>query len=245
MKDNFSDHSEQYARFRPRYPGTLFDHLFSLLKEKQSAWDCGTGTGQVAVVLADRFREVMATDISAQQLEQAEKRPNILYTVQAAEHTNFISGQFDLITVAQAIHWFSFDAFYTEAKRTLKPDGIIAVIGYGLMQTAGPPQEIIEDFYTRIIGPYWDPERRYIDEGYQTLPFPFEEITMPNFEMHYDWTIDQLLGYLGTWSAVKHYRQQTGRDPIALVESSLRNTWGADETRSFEFPLLLRVGRKG
>lgn len=242
MKDNFSHDSKQYAQFRPHYPKELFDHLLSLIKEKNTAWDCGTGNGQVAGVLADHFREVYATDISQQQIDEAVTRPNIYYSIQPAEKTSFNEKQFDLITVAQAIHWFRFDDFYTEVKRTLKPGGIIAVIGYGPVQTTEPLQAIIDHFYKNIVGPYWDAERHYIDELYQTIPFPFEEIKMPVFTMSYEWTIEQLTGYLSTWSAVKHYRKQKGHDPLSFIEKELQEAWAGLSTHSFEFPVLLRVG---
>ncbi len=242
MKDNFSDQSKAYAQFRPHYPVELFDWLFSLLHKKDTAWDCGTGNGQVAGVLADHFTNVYATDISQQQINEAVKKNNIHYSVQPAEKTSFADHQFDLITVAQAIHWFQFDAFYGEAKRTLQPNGIIAVIGYGLVQTENPLQEIINHFYTKIIGPYWDAERHYIDEGLQTIPFPFEEIKTPAFTMVYKWSFEQLIGYIGTWSAVKHYAKQNQSDPVLLIKDPLQSAWGNHTHHSFQFPILLRVG---
>lgn len=242
MKDNFSQDSKQYAQFRPHYPKELFDHLLSLVKEKATAWDCGTGNGQVAGVLADYFREVYATDISQQQINEAVKRPNIYYSVQPAEQTSFNEKQFDLITIAQAIHWFRFTEFYAEAKRTLKPGGIIAVIGYGPIQTIEPLQGIIDRFYKNIVGPYWDAERRYIDELYQTIPFPFEEIKVPVFTMSYQWTLEQLIGYLKTWSAVKHYTKQHQTDPVSFIQKELAVAWPATPAITFSFPLLTRIG---
>ncbi len=243
MKDNFSQDSKQYAQFRPHYPKELFDHLLSLVKEKNTAWDCGTGNGQVAGVLADHFREVYATDISQQQIDEAVKKSNIHYSILPAEKTSFHEKQFDLITAAQAIHWFRFTDFYAEVKRTLQPDGIIAVMGYGPVQTSKPLQEIIDHFYKNIIGPYWDAERHYIDELYQTIPFPFEEINIPSCKMSYQWSFEQFTGYLNTWSAVKHYKKQNDRDPVALIANDLYKAWTSLPTHSFEFPVLLRVGR--
>jgi ubiquinone/menaquinone biosynthesis C-methylase UbiE len=242
MKDNFSEGSKQYAQFRPRYPKELFDHLLLFVKEKDNAWDCGTGNGQVAGVLAEYFKKVYATDISQQQIDEAVKRSNIYYSIQPAEKTSFIEKQFDLITVAQAIHWFRFDDFYAEVKRTLKPGGIIAVIGYGPVQTIDPLQDIIDHFYKNIIGPYWDAERHYIDELYQTIPFPFLEIKMPVFTLSYQWTLAQLIGYLNTWSAVKHYTKQHQRDPVTLIQKELSDAWPAAPSITFSFPLLTRIG---
>jgi SAM-dependent methyltransferase len=152
-----------------------------------------------------------------------------------------IEKQFDLITVAQAIHWFRFDDFYAEVKRTLKPGGIIAVIGYGPIQTIEPLQDIIDHFYKNIIGPYWDAERHYIDELYQTIPFPFEEIKMPVFTMSYQWTLAQLIGYLNTWSAVKHYKTAPNRSGY-IIQKELSDAWPAAPSITFSFPLLTRIG---
>lgn len=206
------------------------------------AWDCGTGNGQVAGVLAGHFAQVYATDISQQQLEEAVKKPNIHYSVQPAEQTTFASKQFDLITAAQAIHWFRLDDFYKEVKRTLQPGGIFAAIGYGPVQTEKPLKDIIDHFYTKLIGPYWDSERHYIDEAYQTLPFPFEEIKMPSFHISCQWSYDEFIGYIGTWSAVKHYTKLHNKNPVSLIADKLKTAWGHTLKRVFIFPLLLRVG---
>jgi ubiquinone/menaquinone biosynthesis C-methylase UbiE len=245
MKDNFSDNARSYAQFRPHYPDELFAQLLPLVKNKNAAWDCGTGNGQVAGVLADHFKNVYATDISRGQLEQAVQKPNIHYSVQPAEHTDFSDDSFDLVTIAQAIHWFRFHEFYTEVKRTLKSGGLIAVIGYGLLETDEPLQQLLHHFYRKIVGPYWDAERRYLDEDYKTIPFPFEEIDMPALSMKYCWTRDQLLGYLRTWSAVKHYQQRNGVDPVGLIEADLMACFRDVAEKEIVFPLLLRVGRNG
>jgi len=242
MKDNFSDNTGNYARFRPRYPQELIDHLLTFVPDIRAAWDCGTGNGQLAGMLAPFFKEIYATDISMEQMREGDRSPNIWYSIQPAEKASFNDNQFDLITIAQAIHWFQFKDFYREAKRTLVDGGIIAVIGYGLIQTTGPLQKIIDHFYRNTIGPYWDAERRYIDEGYQTIPFPFHEIPMPVFRMEYEWTSAQLTGYLNTWSAVKHYIKQTGKNPVASIEDAIIQCFQNAETLSFSFPLLLRVG---
>jgi len=244
MKDNFSTQSDKYQKFRPGYPADLYNYLISLTREKKIAWDCGTGNGQVAKELAKYFDKVYATDISQSQLDQAEKAGNIFYEVAPAERTTFPPEIFDLITVAQAIHWFNFELFYKEVKRTIKPGGILAVIGYGLFQSEEKLDAVIHHFYNNIIGPYWDKERKYIDENYQTIPFPFEEITPPRFENQFNWTFPQLTGYLETWSAVKHYIKKNNSNPLDLVLTDLQKAWGkGEEVRKIRMPILLRVGR--
>ncbi|WP_283639497.1 class I SAM-dependent methyltransferase [Mesonia mobilis] len=243
MKDNFSRDSHLYAKYRPTYPSALFTYIFSLLETKDQAWDCATGNGQVATQLAKEFQIVEATDISASQVEQAPKLAHIHYSIQPAEQTKFEKDQFDLITVAQAIHWFDFEKFYAEVNQTLKPNGILAVIGYGLLSISLEIDHIIHHFYNNIIGDYWDEERKYIEENYETIPFSFEEIKTPKFEITYEWTAEDLLNYLNTWSAVKHYEKEKNESPLLLIQQQLKETWGV-KRRKVAFPVLLRVGKK-
>lgn len=243
MKDNFSTRADKYAQFRPSYPDALFHYLLSLVPGKENAWDCGTGNGQVAQRLAGVFQTVYATDISAQQLDNAVVLPNIRYSLQPAEKTDFSDHIFDLITVAQAIHWFDFDAFYAEAQRTLKPRGILAVIGYNLPRFTSAIDAVIAGFYRDVVGPFWDKERRYIDEQYRTIPFPYADLPAPSFTIDVQWTFDHLIGYLQTWSAVKHYQKQRTEDPLVLIEPRLKEAWGHADQLSGHFPILLRVAR--
>ena len=242
MKDNFSKNSSEYAQFRPKYPAELFSFLENRVEEKEAAWDCGTGNGQVAGELANFFIRVEATDISQQQLDNAIKLSNINYSLQPAEKTNFPDNYFDLITVAQAIHWFDFSQSYKEVNRTLKPGGILAVIGYGLFKSNEQTNDLIDHFYRDIVGPFWDPERRYLDDGYCSIQFPFEEIQSPGFEMEFSWDFEHLIGYLKTWSAVKHFQNKNGYDPVTVISGDLRTAFG--ERSVVKFPLFLRVGKK-
>ena len=243
MKDNFSTRSDKYAQFRPVYPDALFEYLSGLVPGKETAWDCATGNGQVAQRLAGVFQRVYATDISRQQLDNAIVLPNIEYSLQPAEKTGFADDSFDLITVAQAIHWFDFEAFYAEAHRTLKPKGILAVIGYNLPRFTHAIDSIINVFYRDVVGPFWDKERIYIDEHYRTIPFPYADLPTPSFGIDVEWTLDHLLGYLQTWSAVKHYQKQKGEDPVVGIAPRLESAWGEAEVLSGRFPILLRVAR--
>ncbi|MAW93695.1 MULTISPECIES: class I SAM-dependent methyltransferase [unclassified Leeuwenhoekiella] len=243
MKDNFSNHAADYAKYRPVYPEALYEHLLSLVAHKNAAWDVATGNAQVATVLSKTFNRVLATDLSEQQLKQASQIPNIEYRVQTAEEDFNQTEQFDLITVAQAIHWFDFDTFYKQVYQHLNPEGILAVIGYSVLKTRGKLNEVIQHFYTEITNDYWDPERKYLDDHYQSIPFPFEELEMPKMHIQVNWTQDQLLNYLNTWSAVKHFEKKQGSNPVELIRDAVKENWGSDEYRIFEFPLLLRVGK--
>lgn len=243
MKDNFSTQSADYAIFRPTYSLDLYDYLFSLVKEKNIAWDCATGSGQVAQKLSKHFTQVFGTDISENQLKHAAKLDNITYLLENSEKSSFPDHTFDLITVSQAIHWFHFDGFYTEVKRTLKPGGILAAIGYGIMKIDEKVDSVIYKLYQGILGTYWDEERKYIEQGYQTIPFPFEEIPAPKFSIKTFWNFDQLTGYLNTWSALQHYKKANNSNPLELVISELKEAWGDSEKKEVNFPVLLRVGK--
>ena len=243
MKDNFSTDSDKYAKYRPTYPSDFFEYLKSIVQNKHAVWDCGTGNGQVAFELAKSFDKVYATDISQSQIANALKSDNIFYTVQPAERTNFDNDMFDLVVVAQAIHWFDFERFYKEVNRTAKEKAVLCVIGYGKLEVTEKIDSIIEDLYSNTLGNYWDRERKYIDENYQTIPFPCSEFPAPKFVNSQDWTLQHLIGYLNTWSAVKHFIKQNGFNPVDNCISAMEKAWGNKETRQIRFPLILRVGQ--
>jgi len=205
--------------------------------------DVATGNGQLASKLADYFQKVYATDISENQLKQAPKISNVFYIKMPAERTDFRDKKFDLITVAQAIHWFDFDAFYKEVNRILKPDGILAVLGYGFFSTNPDSDKIVWRLYEEIVGPYWYPERQYLTEGYLTIPFPLEEIMYKKFTQPYTWTFEQLIGYLETWSATANYKKANNNEnPIAIVYEELKASWEKGD-KKVTFPMFLRIGK--
>ncbi len=243
MKDRFSSHAVQYAAFRPTYPRELYDFIFGHLDHYDIAWDAGTGNGQVARDLAIKFTWVKATDISPQQLKNAYPANNISYSL-AAEATQFPDKTFDLITVAQAIHWFNLIPFYAEVRRVAKPHALLAVWGYGLLRIVPKIDSALDHFYKAIVGPYWDKERKLIDEHYRTLPFPFDEIESPGFPFSFRWTLDEFQGYLSTWSSVQKYKTDKGVDPVESFIEEIRPVWKG-EVQTVKFPLFLRMGRIG
>ncbi|CAA9229363.1 MAG: SAM-dependent methyltransferase [uncultured Cytophagales bacterium] len=244
-KDNFSRQAGDYARFRPRYPDALYDFLLSLTPSRGAAWDAGTGNGQVAGQLANAFGHVYATDISAKQLEKAPPRENVTYRVCRAESTGFPDHTFDLVTVAQALHWFDFGAFYAEVGRVARPGGVLAVWGYNLLHVEPAVDALVRTFYRDVVGPYWDAERRHVEAAYATIPFPFPELPAPPLRMVTGWEREHLLGYLNTWSAVQGYKQANGTDPVEALRPRLEAIWPAGETREVQFPLFVRAGRVG
>ncbi|HCA26307.1 MAG TPA: SAM-dependent methyltransferase [Betaproteobacteria bacterium] len=244
FKDHFSQQSAAYARYRPHYPAALFDYIAGLASATALAWDCGTGSGQVAAALAPRFARVVATDPSTNQIRHATPCPNVEYRVEAAERSSLADASADVATVAQALHWLDLPRFYAEAARVLKPGGVVAVWSYGLFRVHPAVDAVVDDFYRRTVGPYWPPERRLIDTGYRTLSFPFAEIAPPAFIMTAEWDLAGVIGYLSTWSAVRRYREQNGRDPLAALEAPLAAAWGSPRTgKILQWPVYLRVGR--
>lgn len=244
MKDNFSKQAAVYAAFRPVYPVELYDYLLSLVPERNRAWDCGCGNGQVADVLSKYFKQVDATDISQKQLDHAIKKINIAYQLAPAEKVDIDSACIDLVTVAQAIHWFNFDAFYKEVHRVGKPGSVIAAWCYSLLTINDKVDQVIKHLYADTLGDqYWDPERRLVEDGYQTIPFPFDEVRAPEFSIRVFWTFDQLIGYLNSWSAVQHYIRDNHQNPVEMIAGELRDAWGQTEVQEVVFPLFLRVGK--
>lgn len=240
MKDRFSGQAQQYAAFRPHYPLALYDFIFQHVGEFDMAWDAGTGNGQATAALATRFKKVFATDLSMKQLDHAIRIPNIEYA-QAAEATKLLDHSVDLVTVAQAIHWFDREKFFAEVRRVGKPGVVVALWGYGLLQIDRSIDPLILDFYTRVVGPYWDPERKLIDQEYTTINFPFEEVPSPQFTMNFDWTLAELEGYLTTWSSVQKYWKEKGENPVSGLIRKILPLWGA-ENRKVTFELFLRLG---
>ncbi len=243
MKDLFSKNSDHYARFRPTYPTELFEYILSLVGNNSVAWDCATGNGQFASVLAEHFETVHATDISHNQIKNAIRKENIFYKVEPAEHTSLPDQSLDIITVAQAVHWFDFDKFYAEVNRTLKPNGIIVITGYILPQIDEQIDTLIHEFETNFLGDYWDKETLHVDEKYATIPFPYQEIHAPEFFSTLYWSIEQLLGFLNTWSGVRHYIEEHDTNPVTLFEPQFRKFWHGNEIKEVKFPMLLRIGK--
>ena len=244
MKDHFSSDSDQYAKYRPSYPRELFEWINFQVDKKEAAWDCGTGNGQIAIELIKTFYAVNATDISEQQLAEAVKHEKIEYSKQPAEKTNFPNDHFNLIIVGQAVHWFNFEEFYQEVNRTLKKDGLLVITGYNRPYITPEVDEVVSHLYVDILGKFWDKERKFIDDNYSTIPFPFAEIQVPLLQNMYGWSLDHLKGYLKTWSAVKQFLKEKKYDPVDEVAEALEKAWGDRKMREVRFPILLKAGKK-
>lgn len=243
FKDHFSSLASAYADYRPHYPEALFAWLAQQCSGHALAWDCGTGNGQAAQGLAPHFQSVIATDASAEQIAAASGPANVQFAVAPAEHSGLASASVDLLLVAQAVHWFDLDAFYAEARRVLRPGGLIALLTYS-SHSVNPEVDLPSgEYYLHTVGPYWPPERKWVENGYRDLPFPFTELQCPAFMLTAEWDLRQFLGYQATWSASKRYRDATGIDPIPALAAALAPVWGSPELRrTVRWPLALRLG---
>jgi len=241
----FSTASDLYKQYRPTYPEVLYQYLADLAPTHQLAWDCGCGNGQASVALANYFETVHASDVSAEQITAAESKNNVQYHVSASESIDADDCSVDLITVAQALHWFKHEQFFQAVDRVLKPNGIFAAWGYVLMYSNTPLDAVIERLHGDIVGPYWPKGRELLDNRYHQVPFIYPRLTTPTFSMQCQWQLDHLIGYLNTWSAVKAYQQVVGSNPIDLVMQDIQDCWGdPTQYRQIEWPLIVCVGCK-
>jgi SAM-dependent methyltransferase len=244
FKDHFSKQAAGYAKFRPRYPRKIFEFLGTIAQSHDLAWDCATGNGQAAVELASVFTQVIATDASESQIANAEAHQGVEYRVRPAEQSGLQSGSFDLVLVAQALHWLNHDRFYPEVRRVLKQNGVFAASAYNLLRTDRLIQEIVRRYYYEVVGPYWPPERALIEQ-FSKIPFPFSERQTPDFEIVVEWNLEHLMGYLWSWSSTQRFVAATSRNPLDQIASDIEEAWGNPrETKRIAWPLTLRVGIK-
>ncbi|MFY9288553.1 MAG: class I SAM-dependent methyltransferase [Alphaproteobacteria bacterium] len=246
MSDHFSSLASQYAQYRPTYPPALFQWLAEQTEEHDTAWDCACGNGQASINLAEQYNKVIATDLSQEQIEAAKPNPKIEYRVATAEKSGLDDHSINLVTVAQAAHWFSFDAFYKEVRRVLKKKGVIALWSYDLLSLDDATiTKHVNDFCNTTLKDFWPPERKYVHGHYKNIPFPFEdELNHPAFAMQAHWSLQQLTGYLRSWSAVKYFKKEKKVDPVVAFEKTLAALWGNPDTaKTIRFPLHMRVAR--
>lgn len=244
FQDHFSKHSALYHNARPTYPPQLFSYLASLTTEHELAWDSATGNGQAALMLAKYYKKVIATDASAAQIKEAQSKSNIEYKIAPSERSTLAPQSADILTVAQALHWFDFTAFFTEAKRVLKPNGLLAVWFYELLTTDSEElNQIINTFYVDIIGPYWPKERKHIDKHYQNINFPFTPLSTPTFAIKPNWNVIELFNYLSSWSAVQYYQQKNLVNPVDnWLKPRVLKIFEPGRKLSIKIPLYLTAG---
>lgn len=243
--DHFSGHAADYAAGRPTYPRELFQWLADQCRHHDLAWDVGCGNGQASVALTHWFSRVHASDASAEQIARAPQNPRIVWRVETAEHCTLRTHTVDLVTAAQCYHWFNHERFNNEALRVLRPGGLCAVWCYGISHVGPGVDEVFNELHNELLAPYWPHERRHIEDGYRHLPFHFDALgEIPHLEMTENWTLDQYLAYLRTWSASQLYLKDKGQDPVDLLRERFAEAWGDPATvREVRWPLSIRAGR--
>ncbi len=243
--DKFSEQSAVYKKYRPTYPKELYEQIIRFVNRRDKCLDCGTGNGQAAIELSAFFDKVYATDVSRNQIVNSERKDNIFYCVGRAERACFKENQFDLITVGQAYHWFDLDEFNKEAKRVSKNGGIICVWGYGLIRITPKIDELIDIFYNDTVGAYWDMEREYVDNKYETIKFDFPEISVSNnLSIFSEWSLMELAGYFNSWSSIQNYKNKnSGENPVDEVIQRISEQWNDDSKMEVNFPIFKRIGR--
>jgi SAM-dependent methyltransferase len=241
--DHVSTVSAGYAAFRPRYPRALFEFLASVVRRHHRAWDCGAGSGQATLDLAEWFDEVIGTDVSAEQIARAPRPSKVTWIVTAAESTPLLPASLDLVAIAQALHWFDHARFYDEVRRVAASNAAICAWTYGSAHLDGAAGDALRRLYGTLVD-YWPPERRLVDEGYRSIPFPFERIATPSFSLADHWTLAQLVGYTRTWSSTSRFLAINGYDPVDAFERELEDLWGDPiKPRKITWPLTVLAGR--
>lgn len=247
----FAPVAREYADFRPGYPPELFEWLARACAAREAAWDCGCGSGQASLALADHFGRVFATDVAPGQVAEATHHPRVTYSVAAAEVSGLPDSSVDLVTVAQALHWFDVGAFHAEARRVARPGAVLAVWTYPRPRFLDEALDrVFLDFHANVVGPYWPEERRHVEAGYRTLPPPaaglgFTELATPEFGLDLEWPLERITGYASSWSSTARYRKQTGTDPVPLLRDALRAAWPGGGTAALRLPLSLFAWRIG
>ncbi len=246
----FSTVAREYAEFRPGYPPGLFEWLARACQLREIAWDCGCGSGQASIPLAAHFDRVHATDAAPAQIRAATTHPKVTYSVAPAERSGLADASVDVVTVAQALHWFDVEAFHAEARRVMRPGALVAEWTYPRPQFVDPALDrVFGDFHAQVMGPYWPPERRHVEAHYRTLPAPpaalgFEEVKAPDFSIELQWPLQQVTGYVRSWSATARFRERKGMDPVPLLLGALAPLWPRGvATVGLRMPLVLRAAR--
>ncbi len=242
FQNHFGPQASRYVEGRPRYPRSLFHYLAVTAGGTQLAWDCATGNGQAATGLAERFAHVLATDASAEMIAQAEPHPRVTYRV-AKYETGLGDASANLVTVAQALHWLEIGPFVAEAKRVLVPGGLFAAWCYQLCRIEPRIDEVVRLFYEVTLDGFWSSERRHVEDGYQSIALPLEEIAPPMIEMTEEWTMPQLVSFVRTWSAARKCVAARGEEPLRAFEGALKERWGMPMLRRrVRWPMCFRIG---
>ncbi|GAB2229066.1 hypothetical protein Droror1_Dr00023201 [Drosera rotundifolia] len=239
MAGLFDKQADLYVDARPDYPKQWYKWLADRTNGHSLAWDAGTGNGQAAIEVAEHYEQVIATDVSQSQLQRAVHHPRVKYqhtplSVSEDDMVKLLGGEnsVDLITVAQAVHWFDLPRFYSIARRLLrKPGGVIAVWCYNDVVVSPEFDQIMKRFHDTTL-PYWHPNIQHVFEGYRNLSFPFDGVGLGSegeplaLDIPKKLSFDGFLGMLRSWSAVTTASEK-GVDLLHdEIIQELESAWG-------------------
>lgn len=243
-KNWFDAGGSRYAQFRPEYPTSLALSLAELTTKRSLAVDVGCGNGQLTAQLAPHFAGVVGVDPSADQIAHAKPADGVKYKCAPAEKLPLSDGVANLITAAQAAHWFDLPVFFAEVRRVAADEAVLALISYGVLELESPLDERFNKFYTEEVGAYWPAERKLVDTGYAQISFPFEELRAPVVSMQKQWDLESLMGYISTWSAVQRAREAGKEEMLTAFAADMAALWGEPSSkRQVAWPINMRVGR--
>ncbi|KAF8019148.1 hypothetical protein BT93_H3894 [Corymbia citriodora subsp. variegata] len=257
MAGLFDKQAEIYTDARPTYPREWYQKLAALTPRHALAWDVGTGNGQAALGVAEHYQQVIATDVSESQLNYAIPHPRVRYihtppSISDDELLAMIGGEnsVDLISVAQAIHWFDLPKFYSLVSRVIRrPGGMIAVWGYQAIQVSPSFDPILKKFLDATL-PYWNPNVRYVFDQYKTLPFPFESVGLGSegnpvaLDIPKEVSFEGILGILRSWSAVTTAKDRGVELLSEGVVREFERAWGGTKlVRNVVYKAFMLAGK--
>ncbi|KAI9486329.1 MAG: S-adenosyl-L-methionine-dependent methyltransferase [Benjaminiella poitrasii] len=272
MSSKVSYTGSAYSKFRPTYSDEIYSLIYDFHERHANdynlAVDVGTGTGQVAIELSKKFKQVYGIDNLEEQINNATAQDNITYQVGSGEDlSHFKDNSVDMITVGTAFHWFSHNQFFEEAKRVLKRNtGTLAIFGYFYPIIKGEPKanELIKALHTGPFNTYSNDNVRFIRNMYRDIVFPFNEqawyitpksedttnISQPTQDslMKASMSLDAFKHYMKTSSAYYNYMEENPdkEDPVDKLVKDVMSTMGIQDYQhviELEWPTVLVLAK--
>ncbi|XP_010527089.1 PREDICTED: putative methyltransferase DDB_G0268948 [Tarenaya hassleriana] len=251
-----AEQASAYKESRPTYPRSWYKMLTEKTTFHERAWDVGTGNGQAAVGLAEYYNRVVATDINQGQLNKATKHPKVTYllTPESMSENELVAvlggeNSVDLVTAAQALHYFDLDKFYAVVKRVLrKPGGVIAVWVFNNIVISPPVDRVFKRLADSTV-PFRTPRTDMSLAGYRTISFPFESVGIGSegnplpLDLPWKLSLDGFLAYLRSWQLVVKAKQQ-GVDllPASLIDE-FKAAWGSNSVKTVVYKFFMIAGK--
>jgi SAM-dependent methyltransferase len=186
----FGDRAENYAKYRPGYPDEMLAYLGTLIPPGAIVADIGSGTGILTRELLDHGYEVHAVEPNEPMRQEADRalsgHPGFHSVNGTAESTGLEARSIDLVTCAQAFHWFDPEKTTVEFRRILKAGGLTALIWNEREEQASDVGREYDDLLQRMVPDYKRANHRRIqaDEiGRFFAPGDVRLVTFRNYQM--------------------------------------------------------------